>query len=160
MDSRASRGTGGSSPSFLRSGGFRQKLYLLSTAKAVVRHVGRTATLTWQCSAPPGANQRHFNLTSRHRFRARPTRDGDAVPSPGSQPGFARRPSKLPNGNSSDDNRDDSGPFNYAPTAPICTYSPWSRLLPAPGSMGSKEGARSRVAGSERSASWLVWEQI
>jgi hypothetical protein len=47
--------------------------------------------------------------------------------------GFARWPSQLPNDDSSDDNRDDSGPLNYVPycpkmqvsclvTAPACSW--------------------------------------
>jgi hypothetical protein len=47
--------------------------------------------------------------------------------------GFPRRPSHLPNDDSSDDNRDDSGPVNYVPyspkmrvsclvTAPACSW--------------------------------------
>jgi hypothetical protein len=46
---------------------------------------------------------------------------------------FVRRPSQLPNNDSSDDNRDDSGPLSYVPyspkmhvscliTAPACSW--------------------------------------
>jgi hypothetical protein len=44
------------------------------------------------------------------------------------------RSPQLPNDDSSDDNRDDSGPLNYAPYSPKRIYRAWSRLLPAPGS--------------------------
>ena len=43
--------------------------------------------------------------------------------------GFARRPSQLPNDDSSDDNRDDSGPVNNAPYKPKIHLSPLVRAI-------------------------------
>jgi hypothetical protein len=38
---------------------------------------------------------------------------------------FARRPSQLPDDDSSDDNRDDSGPLNYVPYSPKMGRNPY-----------------------------------
>ena len=51
---------------------------------------------------------------------------------PACQLGFARRPPQLPNDDTFDDNRDDSGPLNYAPYGPkmplscLVTIPAWS----------------------------------